>query len=148
MNSNAQQQYVALNFTIPLVDWGEARSRVRMAKSTKDLDLVNIEQEEINFEQEIRLEVKNYVSKRKQLTISSRADTIAQSGYNITKQRYTIGKIDITVLNLAQQDMINSRLTYLNALREAWLSYYRIRALTLYNFEINEKIFYEYKPNN
>jgi hypothetical protein len=34
----------------------------------------------------------------------------------------------------------------LRALRDAWISYYRIRALTLYNFEENQKIFFEYNP--
>jgi outer membrane protein TolC len=145
-NPNAQQQYIALNLAIPLVDWGEAKSRVRMAKSTKDLDLVNINQEEINFDQEIRLEVKNYESQRKQLEIAARADTIGQLRYNVTKQRYIIGKINITDLNIAQQEMSNSRLAYLFALRDAWRSYYRIRVLTLYNFETNEKIIFEYEP--
>ena len=128
------------------MDWGAAKSRVRVAKSNKDLEMVNIDQEEINFAQEVSIEVKNYSSQRKQLVIASRADTIAQIRYNVTKQRYLIGKIKITDLNIAQQEMSNSRLTYLRALRDAWISYYRIRALTLYNFEENQKIFFEYNP--
>ena len=147
MDANSQQQNIAVSFTVPIVDWGAAKSRVRVAKSNKDLELVNIDQEEINFSQEISLEVKNYTSQRKQLVIASRADTIAQIRYNVTKQRYLIGKIKITDLNIAQQEMSSSRLTYLNALRDAWLSFYRIRALTLYNFEENKKIFFEYNPN-
>jgi outer membrane protein TolC len=146
IGANSQQQYVAVNFRIPIVDWGAAKSRVRVAKSNKDLELVNIDQEEINFAQEVSIEVKNYTSQRKQLVIASRADTIAQIRYNVTKQRYLIGKIKITDLNIAQQEMSNSRLTYLRALRDAWISYYRIRALTLYNFEDNQKIFFEYNP--
>lgn len=146
VDANSQQQNIAVSISVPIVDWGAAKSRVRAAKSNKDLELVNIDQEEVNFEQEISLEVKNYTSQRKQLVIASRADTIAQIRYNVTKQRYLIGKIKITDLNIAQQEMSSSRLTYLRALRDAWISYYRIRALTLYNFEENKKILFEYNP--
>ena len=143
-NPLSQQQYLALSFTVPLVDWGEAKSRVKMARSNKDLDLVNIEQEEINFEQEIRIEVKNYYSQRKQVVIAAKADTIGQKRYVVTKERYLMGKISITDLNLAQTEMSQAKRSYLTALRNSWQSYFRIRTLTLYNFETNEKIFFEY----
>lgn len=146
VNANSQQQDIVVNITVPLVDWGAAKSRVRVAKSNRDLELVNIEQEEVNFAQEVSLSVKNYVSQRKQLEIASRADTVAQIRYNVTKQRYLIGKIKITDLNIAQQEMSSARLAYLNALRDAWIAYYNLRVLTLYNFEENRKIFFEYNP--
>ncbi len=142
--NNNQQQFVALSFTVPIVDWGAAKSRVKIARSSKDLDLVNIEQDEINFEQEIRIEVKNYYSQRKQVSISAKADTIGQKRYMVTKQRYLLGKISITDLNLAQTEMSQAKRNYITALRNSWRSYFRIRVLTLYNFETNEKIFFEY----
>jgi len=143
-NELSQQQYLALSLTIPLVDWGASKSRIKMARSSKDLDIVNIEQDEINFEQEIRIEVKNYYSQRKQVVISAKADTIGQKRYLVTKERYMMGKISITDLNLAQTEMSQAKRNYLNALRSSWNSYFRIRTLTLYNFESNEKIFFEY----
>jgi outer membrane protein TolC len=75
---------------------------------------------------------------------AAKADTIAQLRYEITKQRYLIGKISITDLNLAQQEKDQNSRGYINALLSFWNAYYTVRRLTLYDFERNEKIKYEY----
>jgi outer membrane protein TolC len=56
-------------------------------------------------------------------------------GYNVTFQRFLIGKIDVTRLNIASNDQETARMAYLTRLRDYWSAYYRLRSLTLFDFE-------------
>jgi outer membrane protein TolC len=105
-----------------------------------DLGLVetNIKQEQQAFEQEIYLHILNWSSKRDFLATSEKAKAIAIKRYQITKERYILGKITITDLNLAQQEKDKAELEYLNSLQNFWTDYYTLRKLTLYDF-INDK---------
>jgi outer membrane protein TolC len=134
------QQTVALTMSIPLINWGVTRSRMRMAEANRELVEVNVQQEEINFEQEILLQVMRFNMLKDQLLVAAKADTIAQKRFDVTKERYLIGKISITDLNLAVQEKDLARQAYINMLRTYWQSYYLLRRLTLYDFDKGEEI--------
>ena len=138
-----RQQNLAVQLSFPIVDWGQAKSRVRRAKANQDLVEVNVQQDEVNFEQEIYLQVMNFNMQQDQLMIAARADTVAQKRYDVTKARYLTGKISITDLNLAQSEKDNARLAYINALRSYWLSYYTLRRLTLFDFISRSRVDYD-----
>jgi outer membrane protein TolC len=70
-----------------------------------------------------------------QVLNSSKADTIAQMKYDVTQQRFLIGKQDITRLNIARTDREQARRAYIQSLRSYWNYYYSIRRLTLFDFE-------------
>ena len=59
--------------------------------------------------------------------------------------RYFIGKIDNTNLNIAQSEKDLARNEYYRTLKDYWLSYYRLRRTTLYDFEKQESLFIETK---
>ncbi len=138
-----QQQNVAVGVSIPLVDWGRAKSRVKRAKANRDLVEVDVQQDEINFEQEVFLQVMRFNMQQEQLQVAARADTVAQKRYEVTKARYLTGKISITDLNLAQSEKDNARQGYVQALRAYWVAYYTLRRLTLYDFVQGRRIDYE-----
>ncbi|ACU64479.1 TolC family protein [Chitinophaga pinensis] len=140
-----QTQLLSVGVSIPIMDWGRARNRVRQAKANQELIEIDIQQQERNFEQEIYLQTQQFNIQRKLLESAAKADTIAKQRYEITKQRYYIGKISITDLNLAQQEKDMANQNYINALRSFWTSYYTVRLLTLYDFEKAQKIRYEFK---
>jgi outer membrane protein TolC len=56
-------------------------------------------------------------------------------GFDVTMRRFKIGKLDVTKLNLARNDLENARRAFINALRKYWISYYQIRQLTLFDFD-------------
>ncbi|MBT3302867.1 MAG: hypothetical protein HN921_02875 [Bacteroidetes bacterium] len=62
----------------------------------------------------------------------------------MSKHRYLIGKIDITDLNLAQEEKDMARKNYISTLRLYWDSYFEIRRLTLFDFLKNERIDVDY----
>lgn len=131
----SQQFSVGLN--VPIVDWGRTKGRVSMAESNREVALATIKQERLDFEMDIFQSVMEFNLQASQVKNSAKADTVAQLGYNVTFQRFLIGKIDVIKLNIASTDQETARISYLNRLRDYWTSYFRLRSLTLFDFENN-----------
>lgn len=131
------QQAVMFNFSVPLVDWGRQRSRIKTAEANQQLIEYTVAQERINFEQEIFTQVKLFEMLREQTVIAEKSDDIAQRRYELSKNRYLIGKISITDLNIAMQEKDEARRSYIASLRDFWSAYYRLRELTLFDFQQN-----------
>jgi outer membrane protein TolC len=138
-----QQQYFTIGVGIPILDWGKNKATIRQAKANQELVEVTVQQDEIAFEQEIYLQVMGFNMQKQRLKIAAKADTIAQKRYDVTKNRYYIGKISITDLNIAQNEKDQARRAYLNELRIFWNQYYTLRRLTHYDFLNNSLIYYE-----
>ena len=128
------QQSVRVGFDIPLVDWGRQKSVRNTAEANQKLVQYTVAQEEVNFDQEVITEVKQFDMLREQILITEKADEISQSRYDISQNRYLIGRISITDLNIALQDKDQARRTYISSLRYFWTAYYNLRMLTLYDF--------------
>ena len=60
---------------------------------------------------------------------------LAQMAYAETKQRFMIGKADINSLTLSLNRQQAAQRNYITALQNYWLSYFKIRKLTLHDFE-------------
>jgi outer membrane protein TolC len=134
------QQNLRLGFTLPILDWGVARGNIKVAESSQELEITAVEQELIDFEQNIFLSVMQFSMQEKQIQIAAKSDTVAQKRFDITQKRYLIGKInDVLELNKAQIDNDEAKLGYYGALRTYWTNYYEIRKLTLYDF-LNDRM--------
>lgn len=137
------QRQVSLGFVMPILDWGSARGRIKLAESQEELVFTSVEQEEIDFEQNIYLEVMQFNMQENQLRIAAKADTVAHKRFEVTQQRYMIGQVnDVLELNNAQIDTDNARKSYYQAMRSYWSNYYRIRKQTLYDFESDRQILF------
>jgi len=111
-----------------------------MAKSNQEVTEIQIAQNKIDFERNIINEVLKFNLQEKQVSIASKADTIAQMGFHVTKQRFMIDKVDVIRLNSARTSLDAARRSYFNALRSYWNSYYSVRQLTLYDFLNNKSL--------
>jgi outer membrane protein TolC len=134
------QQQVVLGLTIPILDWGLAKGRIKIAESDREIVRTAIDQERIDFEQNIYLQVQNFMMQQRQLAIAAKTDTVAQKSFDIAKQRYLIGRIDIINLRDAQNSNDNARLNFVRTLQTYWNNYYQLRKLTLFDFMRNEEI--------
>jgi len=130
----ARQQYVTLNFDIPLLDWGRRKSMMQQAYANKKLTDYLIAQQQISFEQEVITKVRQFETLKLQIEISKKADEVAFERYNVAQNRYLIGKIDITNLNIALTEKDDAKRSYIEALKSFWIEYYNLRSLTLYDY--------------
>lgn len=130
------EERVEIGITVPLLDWGKAKGKIKMAESNQDLVNTAVEQDIIDFKQNVFINVMEYNMQQNQLYIAAKSDTVAQKRYDVTQKRYMIGKInDVLELSNAQVDNDNAKIGYYRALMTYWKSYYEVRRLTLYDFE-------------
>jgi outer membrane protein TolC len=135
----SNQQRVRLSLTMPIVDWGLSRGRYRMAQSSQELSQVQVAQALTDFEQNIILDVEQFNLQNDQVRIAAKSDEVAARRYEVTKQRFLIGRIDVLELNDADTRKDQNRRAYVQAIQNYWSYYYNMRSLTLYDFE-NDKL--------
>jgi outer membrane protein TolC len=130
----SQQQQFNVSFVVPIFNWGRNKATMQTAFANKKLNDYTIAQEEVNADQEIITQVRQFDLLRLQIEITKKSDEVARERYNVAQNRYLIGKIDITNLNIALTEKDNARRSYVEALRSFWTSYFNLRRLTLYDF--------------
>ena len=136
-NSN-QQQNIRLGITMPILDWGLGRGRYKMAQSNLELAQVTSDQAIVDFEQNLILDAEQFNLQKAQVAVAAKSDTVAMRMYEVTKQRFLIGKIAILELNNADTKKDQNRRNYIQALQNYWNYFYNIRNLALFDF-VNRK---------
>lgn len=127
-------QIVEVGVSIPLVDWGKRKGKVKVAESNREVILSRTKQEQMDFNQNIFLLVENFNNQAGQLEIAQQADLIAEKRYQTSIETFMIGKINVLDLNDAQKSKDEAKLKHIRELYKYWNYFYNIRSVTLYDF--------------
>ncbi|WP_080904309.1 TolC family protein [Parabacteroides sp. Marseille-P3160] len=130
-----QQDVVSIGLTIPLVDWGVRKGKANMAKNNLNVTKISVQQKELTLEQEVVMTVNDFNIQQDLIASAEEAMELANKAYEITKQRFIIGKADISSLTLSLNRQKEAQKNYISSLKNYWLSYFQIRKLTLFDFE-------------
>ncbi len=134
------QQLITVEFSIPVLDWGRSESRMKTAQANQKLVQYTIEQDKQNLKQEIYTQVTLFDMLKDQLVLTAKADSIASEKYIIAKDRYVLGNLSITDLSIAFAERDQAKRDFIGVLRDYWAAFFRLRWLSLYDFEKGEKI--------
>ncbi len=137
------QQLLRVGFRIPIINWGRASSNYQAAVAEREMMDANYEMAMLEFEQTVRSQVGNFQLKYKQVELANRANEVATKRFFVSQQRFKIGKIGVTDLNIAIREKDVARQSFIQAIQSFWNSYYELRKLTHYDFLSNENIDYE-----
>ncbi|MDL2241617.1 TolC family protein [Bacteroidales bacterium OttesenSCG-928-L03] len=140
-----QQDIVAISLTIPLLDWGVRKGRANMAKNSLNVQELSIQQKKVTLEEEVVMTVNDFNVQQDLISSAEEAMELANLAYNSTRQRFIIGKADINSLTLSLNRLNTAQRNYISSLRSYWASYYKLRKLTLYDFETNQPLSYEFE---
>jgi outer membrane protein len=134
------RQLFTVQFNVPIYDFGRAKADAQAAiLSARNIQL-SIELDQLEFDRLLISKVRMFKFLQDQLILAKQRDVVAAKGFEITRQRFLIGKITITDYQLALQEKTSSKQQYLNALRNFWTGYYDIRSLTHYDWIENKAI--------
>lgn len=134
------QEIVMFGINIPIIDWGLAKGKYNLAKKENEVLELSIQQKTANFEENVLTTVHEFNIQHKLVEGAAMADTIASFAYDVSKERFILGDIDITKLNSVQTSSIEARKRYINALEQYWYYYYMVRLITLYDWEKSDVI--------
>ena len=136
----ANQQIAFLSLNIPLLDWGRREGQYRMAQSQREVAYATARRARQDFEQDVRIRLAEFPILMQQVGQAAKARQLAQARYEITRQRFFLGNVDLIKLTTALQAQNQSQRQYLSALTEYWRGYYMFRFLTLFDIEKGEML--------
>lgn len=134
-----QQDMVSVSLSIPILDWGVRKGKYNMAKNNLNVVEISSRQTEQQIEEEVIMTVNDFNVQGGMIESAEEARLLAESAYEDTRMRFIIGKSDINSLSMALTRKDTAEKNYISALRNYWLSYYKIRRLTMYDF-VNESM--------
>lgn len=138
--SPLQQNLVSVGLTIPILDWGVRKGKVNMARNNLNVTRISTQQREQALEQDIRVTVSDFHVQQDMINSAEEALELASAAFQATKQRFMIGKSDINSLTLSLNRQKEAQKNYIASLKSYWKSYFRIRKLTLFDFETGESL--------
>ena len=127
-------EVASVGISIPLLDWGKRRGKVKTAESNRRVTESRIRQENMNFNQNLFVLVERFTNQQQQLDIAARAADIAARRYRTNVETYLIGNISNLELNDSRQSKDTSRRDYIDQLYRFWTYWYQLRSLTLYDY--------------
>ncbi len=138
------QEVVGLSFSIPILDWGMGRGRVKVAEAQAETVKNRLAQAEIDYKHDIYVSVVQFNNQRNQCTVSRKASEIAEQRYRMTMENFAGGTISVTELNTAQTEKDQANSTYIQELYNYWLYYYGIRKSSLFDYRTGTDISAEF----
>lgn len=131
-----------VSLSVPILDWGNSASRVKLAESQRDLTIFDVNKDIEEFDREVIVQVEQFSLLKDQLKTATEADKVAGNGYLIALRKFQNGELSITDLNIALQEREKAKRDYISSIQAYWVAYYRLRIFTLYDFEKDHNITY------
>lgn len=128
-------QYFNLSFQMPLFTWGRGRAQIEAKLANQKAVESSVVYEENEFYKVVYYQAVEVLQLQDQVSLSAKSDEIAEKRYEVAKNRYLIGKIDITNLFIAQNEKDMAKRSYIENQKQYWIAYHTLRQLTLYNFQ-------------
>ncbi len=129
------QQYASITLSLPILDWGRGKGRVRVARSNVDLVDTQAEQGIKDFELNVMKMVRQFNLQAYRVAVAAKTDRTTDRRYEVARHLYITGRSTILDLNAAITEKDTARRNYISALRTYWSLYYGIRSMTGYDFE-------------
>ena len=130
-----ESQAFTLGVNIPLLSWGARGADVQQARMTARAVEANARASREQLAQDAHFAALQLSLARRNVELSAKADTVAQKRFEVAYNRYVIGRIGVDNLYIAQNEKDRAVTQYLQALKNYWAAYYRLRQVTLYDFE-------------
>jgi len=137
------QEVVGLTLSMPILDWGKGRGRVKVAQSQAEVVEAQIEQAQALLRENVALKVMQFNRQGSQCEVSRKAEAVGRERFAAARERFLSGAISVTELNTAQSEMESSAIRYLQDLASWWQYYYDIRRMTLYDYLKKDQIGYD-----
>lgn len=131
------QEYGNISLSLPILDWGRARGKIRVARSQQDLTDVQAEQGMEDFRQNVQKLVLQFNMQARKVHIARLKDKRAEHRHSVAMRLYIMGQNTLLDLNSAISERNSAQNSYISAMSTYWKLYYTIRSMTGYDFQTN-----------
>lgn len=138
--SPLQSQQFSVGVELPIVQWGARSAQIQAARADQERVMTDARRTREQRAQDARFAALELEQASRLLATAAKADSVGSKRFEVARNRYTIGRIDISNLFIAQVEKDQALENYVQALRGYWDAFYRLRRLTLYDFVQNAPI--------
>lgn len=125
----------ALTLSIPIIDWGQNKARVKAAEATLEQNMIQMDAEKVSIERDIRTIVNRLGSSLRRLELLEKNVEVAEKSFQITRERYANGEIDSQAMALERERLNNAYISRLEAFISYKLLLSDLMRKTFYDFE-------------
>lgn len=127
------QEKIGIQLSIPILDWGLARGRLRMAQADAMIVRNSLEQSMLDFRQNLFTQVMQFNDQYSRCQISKRAAQLAEDSYQLALKSFGDGNMDMTKLDQIKSKRDSAFGSYLNSVASYWNCYFGIRRTALFD---------------
>jgi len=135
-----QARGAAVNFTVPLWDWGRNRARINARLAEMEKVARSREQTEISIRRTIRNAVGSVVEAQDRLGLLVRSVDASDRAYQQSLQQFEAGALNVQDLLLTQGRLAEARRSYLNAYISYRRSLVSLTRNTYWDWEKNQPL--------
>lgn len=134
------QQSLSLTLQIPIFNWGINRNKNKIAENNYHVSILNIEQEENTFYDDLKDKVADYNYNINLMRLSAKSYEMAWKRYELLARNFVWGQVSIFELTSAQKEALSLFTMQCQNTRQTWESYYLIRAITLFDYVLSSEL--------
>ncbi len=136
------QDMALVTLSVPIVDWGKRKNAYLSAMSRVEAAERAEQESARDTELDVMMTVNDFNEQQAIVEASQEALEIAEEAYNQSLLRFVKAQSTTTDLSLAQTNWLNAQQNKIASLQNYWIIYYRLRRLTLYDYENKQVIRY------
>ncbi|MDR2037753.1 MAG: TolC family protein [Bacteroidales bacterium] len=136
----ASQQSLTIGLQIPVLQWGINKNHFKIAQNNYEISMMEIEREYVRSYNDLKEQVNNYNHNVNLMTIARSSFELAIKQYEVSVNKFNLGKLSIYELGVAQKEVFTSMNRYYATMKEVWDGYYSLRNLTLFDFVENKEL--------
>lgn len=130
-----QDQYVGVQFDIPLWDWGRRKNTIRASETSLETGEQQLEDLRNDIVIEVRDSCRRLENLESQIDLARKRVESAEQTYEVNLELYRSGSIDSRELGLSRQTLSSARMNEVNALIDYKLQLLDLKIKTLWDFE-------------
>ncbi|MDE7346895.1 MAG: TolC family protein [Muribaculaceae bacterium] len=134
------QEYASITLSVPILDWGRGRGKVKEAKSQLALAETTADQGMNDFKQNVEKLVMQFNMQARKVSIASLTSRRSTQRHSVAMKLFVMGRIGILDLMNAVNEKNVAKRSFIAAMRTYWSLYYTLRSMTAYDFEHNTEI--------
>ena len=129
-----RQQAASVTLSIPVFQWGITQNKLRIAQNEYDAVLIGQESALRDFKKEIQDYVFDYNMNRGLIEVADQKYHLSAQQYLFACQKFKLGKMAAIELTNANKDFMQAKQNYISVLNSLFISYYKIRHISLHDF--------------
>lgn len=123
------QQYASIGISLPILDWGRGKGRVRVAQSNVDLVDTQVDQAMKDFDINVSKMVRQFNLQAYRVQVAEKTAALARQRYDVARRLYILGKSTILDFNAATSEKDSALRSHISALQTYWSLYYGLRSM-------------------